>query len=130
MSDGNRVFVVDDDASARKGLTRLLRAAGYEVQAFSSGEQLLTALGSDEYGCLVLDARMPGISGNELQERLAEHQVQRPVIFVTADDNPETRKKAQKMKAVAFFRKPVDGTALLDTVAWALDSANRALGSQ
>jgi len=130
MSDGNRVFVVDDDASARKGLTRLLSAAGYEVQAFSSGEKLLTALGSDEYGCLVLDARMPGISGNELQERLAEHHVQRPVIFVTADDNMETRKKAKEMKAVAFFRKPVDGHALLDTVAWALDSAHRTPGSQ
>ena len=130
MSDGNRVFVVDDDASARKGLTRLLRAAGYEVRPFASGEKLLAALEPDEYGCLVLDARMSEMSDDELQERLAEHHVQCPVIFVTADDNPETRKKAQKMKAVAFFRKPVDGTALLDTVAWALDSANRALGSQ
>ena len=130
MSDGNRVFVVDDDASARNGLTRLLRAAGYEVRPCASGGKLLEALEPDDYGCLVLDARMPGISGNELQERLAEHHVQRPVIFVTADDNVETRKQAQRMKAVAFFRKPVDGTALLDTVAWALDPANRALGSR
>lgn len=123
MSNAKRVFIVDDDDSTRNGLARLLRAAGYDVRPFGSGEELLENLGPEEFGCMILDAPMPLMSGNALQQRLAQDHIQRPVIFVTADDNVETRKKAQKMKAVAFFRKPVDGTALLDTVAWAFDSA-------
>jgi FixJ family two-component response regulator len=125
MSGAPCVFIVDDDPSARNGLVRLLRAAGYDVQAFASGKELLETLDPDAFGCLVLDARMPGISGDELHQKLSGHHVQRPIIFVTVDDNPETREKAQKMKAFAFFRKPVDGAALLDAVSWALDSVER-----
>ena len=116
------MFVVDDDPSARKGLARLLLTAGHNVKDFECAEDFLHALNPDVLGCLVLDARMPGLSGEELQAELKNRKIYLPIIVVTGDDDPETKKKAAKMKAVGFFRKPVDGTALLDAVNWALRS--------
>jgi FixJ family two-component response regulator len=125
MSGASLVFVVDDDPSARRGLTRLLRAAGYDVLDFASANEFLDALDPGASGCLILDARMPGLSSEELWAELEARGTHLPIIFVTADDDPATRLRARKMGAVAFFRKPVDGTALLDAVAWTLrpDSA-------
>ena len=114
------VSVVDDDPSARRGLARLLRTAGHGVREHASAIEFLDDLGSEACDCLVLDARMPGLSGEELQAELKARNVHLPIIVVTADDDPETRNKAQKMGAAAFFRKPVDGTALLDAIAWAV----------
>ncbi len=122
MNQENIVFVVDDDPSARKGLARLLLTAGYHVQDFECASDFLDGLNPDVSGCLVLDARMPGLSGEELQTELKNREIFLPIIVVTGDDDPETKKKAAKMKAVGFFRKPVDGTALLDAVNWALRS--------
>jgi FixJ family two-component response regulator len=122
MTEAHRIFVVDDDPSARKGLARLLRTAGHDVHDFASANEFLDALDPDVSGCLVLDARMPGMSGEELQVELQARGVHLPIIVVTADDDPATKQKAQKMKAVSFFRKPVDGTALLDAIEWALRS--------
>ena len=123
MTKAQCVFLVDDDRAARSGLARLLRAAGYPVREFASANEFLDALEPDVSGCvLVLDARMPGLSGEELQAELEARDVDLPIIVVTADDEPETRLAAQKMKAVGFFRKPVDGTALLDAIDWALQS--------
>ncbi len=121
MSNAQCVFLVDDDRSARSGLARLLRAAGHSVREFASANELLDALEPDLSECvLVLDARMPGLSGEELQAELEARDVDLPVLVVTADDEPATRLQAEKMKAVGFFRKPVDGTALLDAIDWAL----------
>ena len=114
------VFVVDDDPSARRGLVRLLRTAGHDVRDYASANEFLDAFGSGTCDCLVLDARMPGLSGENLQAEIKARGVHLPTIVVTADDDPETRNKAQKMGAAAFFRKPVDGTALIDAIAWAL----------
>ncbi len=114
------VFVIDDDPSARKGLARLLRTAGHNVRDFESANDFLDALNPDVSGCLVLDARMPGLTGEELQVELKNRKIYLPIIVVTGDDDTETRKKATQMKAVGFFRKPVDGTALLDAVNWVL----------
>ena len=131
MSQGTWVFVVDDDPSARNGLTRLLRTAGYEVKVFASAEEFLSALDpewardAESPACLVLDSRMPGLSGAELIAELGTRGVHLHIIVVTAEDDPHTRKMAQKMKAAAFFRKPVDGTALLDAIDWALRSERR-----
>lgn len=122
MAFAHSVFVVDDDPSARHGLARLLRAAGYDVRDFAFANAFLDALGSEVCGCLVLDARMPGMSGEELQAELKVRGVHLPIVVVTADDDPEARRKAQEMKAAGFFRKPVDGAALLDAIEWALQS--------
>lgn len=120
MSVASHVFVVDDDLSARRGIARLLRAAGHDVHDFTSASEFLDAFDPGTSGCLVLDARMPGLSGEELQSELAARGVHLPIIVVTADDDPETRRRAEKMKAAGFFRKPVDGTALLDAIEWVL----------
>jgi FixJ family two-component response regulator len=128
VSTPHHLFVVDADPSARNGLARLLRAAGHDVRAFASAEAFLAALGDTTSGCLVLDARMPGLSGQKLQEELEARNVCLLPIVVTADDDPEARRKAQAMKAKAFFRKPVDGTALLDAVDWALRTDGKQAG--
>jgi FixJ family two-component response regulator len=115
-----RIYVIDDDPSARSGISRLLRTAGHDVQSFESGAAFLAAVLPDVKGCVILDARMPGLSGAELCVELKKRGVDLPVIFVTADDDPATKQRAMAMKAAGFFRKPVDGTALLDAIDWAL----------
>ena len=118
------VFVVDDDQSARRGIARLLRAAGHNVQEYTSANEFLNIITTDDSGCLVLDARMPGMSGKELKVELDRRCIDLSIIVVTGDDDPEMKREADKMKAVGFFRKPVDGTALLDAVSWALRSGS------
>lgn len=122
MTETHLIFMVDDDPSARSGLSRLLRTAGHDVHAFASADELLDALEPDVSGCLVLDARMPGLSGEELYAELRARGISLPIIVVTADNDPATRHKAQQLKASAFFHKPVDGSALLDAIDWALRS--------
>ena len=120
MTAANQIFVVDDDRSTRRGIARLLRAAGNDVRDFASAHDFLEAFIPGTPGCLVLDARMPGLTGEELQAELELRKVDLPIIVVTADDDPAIRLRAQKMRAAGFFRKPVDGHALLDAIDWAL----------
>ena len=115
-----RIYVVDDDPSARKGLTRLLRTAGHDVRDFAAANEFLDAFDHDVPGCLVIDPRMPGMTGEELHAELGARDIHLPIIVLTASDDPATRKQAQKMRALSLFRKPVDGTALLDTIEWVL----------
>ena len=122
MNDVGRVFLLDDDPAARKGLARLLRAAGHDVRDFSSAGAFLDAVEPEASGCMVLDARMPGLTAEDLRAELDARDLCMPIIVVSADDSRETRRKAEAIQAVGFFRKPVDGTALLDAVAWALRS--------
>ena len=122
MTNDNCIFLVDDDSSSRKGLARLLRAAGHDVRDFASANDFLDALSSETSGCIVLDARMSGISNEEVLEVLKARNIHLPIIVVTGDDDSETRRKAQKMKAAGFFRKPIDGPALLDAINWALQT--------
>ena len=126
MSSKGTIYLVDDDPFALTGLTRLLRAGGYEVNAHASPEELLQTSLADKDACLVLDARMPGLSGFELQAALEEKGVTLPVIFVTAEDDDAVRINALKINAAGFFRKPVDGPALLDAISWALDKRRKA----
>lgn len=116
------MFVIDHDHSARIGLTSLLRTAGYNIREFASVNEFFDVLNPDVSGCIILDATMPGLSGEELFEELKARGVHLPIIVVSCDDATETRRNAAKMKAVAFYRKPVDGAALLDAVNWALRS--------
>ena len=117
-----RMFVVDDDPSARNGLVRLLRTAGHDTRGFGSAEQFLKEVVPEASDCLVLDARMPGMSGEELQAELQRRGIRLPIIVISADDDSATRQNALRMNAAAFFRKPVDGPALLDAIDWALSS--------
>ncbi len=120
MMTADHVFVVDDDLSARKGLTRLLRTAGYHVHAFASAEAFLDTLEAEQTGCLVLDAGAEGLSAKELRAALESKHADVTIIVVSADDQRDLRRMASAMKAAAFFRKPVDGVALLDAIEWAM----------
>lgn len=118
------MFVLDGDPSARRGIARLLRTAGYYVRVYASANEFLDIITKEDSGCLVLDARMPGMCGDELKAELDKRNIELCIIVVTGDDDPDTRTKANNMKAVGFFRKPVDGAALLDAVEWALRSGS------
>lgn len=110
------VFVVDDDESVRKALKRLLRVHGYLVITFESAEALLRSDWLHTEGCILLDVRLPGLSGPELYEKLEAVKRIHPVIFMTAHDNPEWRDWVANTDAVACLRKPFDQQSLLDAV--------------
>jgi FixJ family two-component response regulator len=112
---------LDDDKSVLNGLSRLLRAAGLQVQSFESCSSLLQNENLSSSRCLVMDVRMPGLSIEELIIELDKRGVNLPIIIISADDNDNTRLLARKIGAVGFFRKPVDGTALLDAIKWVSD---------
>jgi FixJ family two-component response regulator len=114
------VFVVDADSSARGGLVRLLGKAGHDTLGFGSAREFLDALSHQVSGCLVLDAGLPGVSWEELRGEIETRDIRMPIIMVSAGDDPGTRQRGHQIGAVGFFRKPVDGTALLDAVRWAL----------
>jgi FixJ family two-component response regulator len=120
------VYIVDDDLSVRRGFARLLQVAGLRVQSFASAESFLDADTRGNDACVVVDIHMEGLSGTELQERLAARKPAIPVIMISAGDAPEIRKVAQRSGVAAFFRKPVDGQALLDAIYWALAESDQA----
>ena len=112
------IFIVDDDDSVRKGLSRLMRAAGFEVKAFATADSFFEECGAATRTCVLLDITMPQMSGLEIQSRLKEKGIDLPVIAVSARDDDETRTTARRLGARFFLRKPVDDRALLDAIAW------------
>ena len=120
MKGDSIVFVIDHDHSSRTGLTSLLQTARYHVRGFASVNEILDVLNPEVSGCIVIDPSMPGFSGEELMEELNGRGVNLPIIVVSCTDDKESVRNAEKMKAIAFFRKPVDGTALIDAINWAL----------
>ena len=118
------IYVVDDDASVRNALEMLLFSAGMEVLTFEAAEHFLDYAFRENNTCLITDLKMKGLSGLELQQKLAERGSKIPVIFLTAFDSKESREKARKAGAVGFFQKPIDDQALLDAIQWvvSLDS--------
>ncbi len=122
------VHLVDDDASLRSALQRLLTAAGYRVQAYASAGEFLLEPPADAPGCLLLDLHMPGPSGLELQEALERHGIRLPVIFLTGHGDLTTGIRAMKSGAVDFLTKPVERKPLLAAIERALetDAAQRA----
>jgi len=110
------VYIVDDDESMRKALQRLLRSVGYQALTFASAEDFLDAASYCDRGCLILDIRLPGISGFDLQAKLASEGANYSVIFITAHDNPQWLETAQKAGAVAYLRKPFNEKSLLDAI--------------
>ena len=121
------IHVVDDDASFRTAMTRLLKAAGHEVRSYSSAGEFLLAAPADTPGCLVLDVHMPGPSGLDLQEALTRLNVTLPIIFLTGHGDIPMTVRAMKAGAVDFLTKPVQGKVLLNAVrnALARDAENR-----
>jgi FixJ family two-component response regulator len=114
------VYLIDDDESVRRALQRLLRSAGLDVRAFASAEEFLESGVLSQSACIVVDIQMRGLTGFDLQEQLAAKDIRIPTIAVSALDDAETRERARKLGAAAFFRKPVDGQALIDAIHWAM----------
>ena len=114
INAGPFVFVVDDDDSVRRSLGRLLKAAGFNVKTFDSAENFLDSYRNDVMACLVLDVRMPKMSGLDLQKRLGESGFKIPIIFMTAHEDARSRDQAMNAGAIAFLRKPFDEQVLLD----------------
>ncbi|HTB98151.1 MAG TPA: response regulator [Terracidiphilus sp.] len=122
-----KVFIVEDDASICAGLSDLLESAGLATQSFASAEQFLGRWTPDMTGCIVLDVRLPGISGLELQSKLLESKIVLPVVIMTAHGDVPMVRKALKAGAVEFLSKPFQDSELLEAVeqAFALDRVRR-----
>ena len=110
------VFIIDDDASVRKSLSRLLRSAGYTAETFSSAEEFLRREHYDGVGCILLDVRMPGLSGMDLQKELNKADYHMPIIFITGHGDIPMSVEAMKGGAVDFLTKPFDDEELLQTL--------------
>ena len=122
------VFVVDDDAAVRDSLRMLLKSVGLPVEVFESGQEFLDAERDDRPGCLVLDIRMPGMCGLELQGKLYERHSILPIIFITGHGDVPMAVEAMQAGAVDFIQKPFRDQDLIDRINQALekDSSNRA----
>ena len=116
MSAGPVVYVIDDDASFRKAVSRLLRSAGLEVETLASATEFLERPAVDRPSCLVLDVRMPGPSGMDLQAALLEDRRDIPIVFMTGHGDVSTGVRAMKGGAVDFLEKPFRGRELLACV--------------
>jgi FixJ family two-component response regulator len=115
------VFVVDDDASVRRSTERLVRAQGIDVRSFASAREFLDAAPVERPACLVLDVRMPGGSGLDLQRELAQRGVEIPIIFLTGHGDIPTTVRAMKAGAAEFLTKPVRPRELLAAIQAALE---------
>jgi FixJ family two-component response regulator len=114
------IALVDDDLSVRRSLPRLLSSAGYKTRAFATAHELIESGIASEVSCLVLDIHLERSNGFELLERLRSGGVTTPAIFITAYEDDSAAERARVAGAVAFLRKPFDGTALLDAISRAV----------
>jgi FixJ family two-component response regulator len=115
------VFVVDDDEAVREALSMMLRAAGRTVEAFASAEDFIERGGATRRGCLVLDVRMPGMSGLELQDWLVRRNAMLPIVFLTGHGDIPMSVRAMKAGAVDFLTKPFRDQDMLDAVTQAIE---------
>jgi FixJ family two-component response regulator len=114
------IAVIDDDEAVRIALRRLIRSAGMEAETFASAEEYLALAGERPAACLVLDVCMPGMSGLELQRRLAASGRHIPIVFITAHEDEPSRRAALEAGAVGFLCKPFEDAELLDILAGVL----------
>ena len=115
------VFIIDDDAGVRTAMQRLLKSVGLRAEAFASAQDFLQRTPPDGPSCLILDVRLPGISGLELQRKLLDAGIHTPIIFITAHGDIPMSVKAMKSGAVEFLTKPVRDQDLLDAIQQALE---------
>ena len=110
------VFIVDDDESIRRALKRLIKVAGFKAQTFGSARQFIDSGHYQKTGVLVLDVRMPGMSGLELQKHLTDSGSDMPIIFITAHEDIRARHRALGAGAIGFLKKPFEDQTLLDAI--------------
>ena len=115
------IYIVDDEESVRKGLSRLLRSMGMPCRDFASAEQFLAELDPQQKSCVLLDITMPRLTGLQLQDELKKRKINLPIIAVSANDDADTSSQARQLGARFFLRKPVDDQALLDAIRWVLE---------
>jgi FixJ family two-component response regulator len=111
-SDESLVSIVDDDLSVRRSMQRLIHSFGFRTEAFGSAEAFLSSGCGEQTACLILDVRMPGMDGLELQRRLATEMPRLPIIFLTAVASDEEERRALQAGAIEFLRKPVSSEVL------------------
>ena len=114
--DERTIGVVDDDESVRMAVSSLLRSLGFKIELFASAEDILGSARLDDIACLIVDVRLPGMSGLDLQRQLLAGKRKFPVIFISADDDPVARRQALTAGALAFLRKPFSEKAFIDAV--------------
>ena len=124
MADEFVVSIVDDDVSVRRSTRRLLRSSGFQAEAFASAEEFLVSEWAGASDCLILDLRMPGMNGLELQRRLTQNGNPVPVIFLSAHASEEEERSARQGGAVQFLRKPISKEALLSAIQDALERSS------
>ena len=113
---GKTIVIIDDDASVRRALRRLVRSAGLNVETFGSADEFLLSTEQQVPGCLILDVHLPGLSGLELQQRLKAEGCCVPIVFITAYGDDQMCERALRAGALAFLHKPFEDQALLDAV--------------
>jgi len=126
MTVDGMVYVVDDDETVRRSLARLVRSVGLRVETFASAQAFLEHKGMDRPSCLVLDVRLPGLSGLDLQTAMGEAQRTMPIIFITGRGNVRMSVRAMKGGALDFLQKPFDSQDLLDAIQRALGQSREA----
>jgi len=119
------IAIVDDDASVREGLHSLIRSGGWRVETFVSAQEFLGRLGAEPPSCLVLDLQLPGLSGLDLQERMAKVGLEIPIVFLTGHGNIPASVQAMKAGAVEFLTKPIDEQKLLQAIQEAIERDRR-----
>ena len=124
------VFVIDDDESIRESLKSLMRSVGLGVETFATAQEFLQSTRPDVPACLILDVRMPGLSGLDLQRDLAEANIHIPIIFITGHGDIPMSVRAMKAGAVEFLTKPFRDQDLLDAIQQALERDRRARSQQ
>jgi FixJ family two-component response regulator len=129
IQEQETIYVVEDDASLRTAVRRLLRSAQYRVLTFASAEEFYRSDFRTSPGCLLLDIRLPGISGFELQALLLDAGIRMPVIFITGQDRGGMEEYARQLGASAYLRKPVDEETLLAAIRHAMKSVAQNTGS-
>jgi len=117
------VGIVDDDESVRMAIRSLLRSLGFKVETFGSAEDILGSARLDDIACLIVDLRLPGMSGVDLQQQLLVVKRELPMIFISAHDDPVAQQQALTAGALAFLRKPFSEKALIDAIRSGLSHA-------
>jgi len=119
------IAIVDDDLSVREGLETLIRSAGWRVETFASAQEFLARPRAEAPSCLILDLQLPGLSGLDLQKRMAELELEIPIVFLTGHGNIPASVQAMKAGAVEFLTKPFDEQDLLRAIEEALERDRR-----